>query len=49
MKSFLDVVANSACVEAFLISKQAIEYLTTQNLKNIFEYIVQEKEADRPY
>lgn len=28
MKSFLDVVANSACVEAYLINKQGIEYLS---------------------
>ena len=40
MKSFLDVVAMSACVEVFLITKQGIEYLSGQNLKNIYECIV---------
>ena len=49
MKSFLDVVANSACVEAYLITKPGIEYLSGQNLKNIYECIVQEKEPDRPF
>jgi len=48
MKSFLDVVADSAVVEAFMINKQSIQYLSDAYLKNIFENIVQEKEPDRP-
>ena len=49
MKSFLDIVADSASVEAFLITKSALEFLTGQNLKNVYETIVQETEPDRPY
>ena len=48
MKSFLDVVADSAVVEAYLITKTAIQYLADYHLKNIYEIIVQEKEPDRP-
>ena len=32
MKSFLDVVADSAVVEAFLITTQGIQYLSDQYL-----------------
>lgn len=49
MKSFLDIVADSASVEAFLITKQGLEYLSQQNLKNVYETIVQETEPDRPF
>ena len=49
MKSFLDIVADSAQVEAYLITKQNLEYLSGQNLKNVYETIVQEIEPDRPY
>ena len=49
MKSFLDVVADSAVVEAFLITTQGIQYLSDQYLQNIYENIVQEKEPDRPF
>ena len=49
MKSFLDIVADSACVEAYLITKQGIQYLSDKYLKNVYEMIVQEKEPDRPF
>ena len=49
MKSFLDVVADSAIVECFLLTKQGIQYLSDQYLKNIYEEIVVMKEPDRPY
>lgn len=48
MKSMLDVVADSAVVEAYLITKTAINYLNDNYLKNAYEFIVQEKEPDRP-
>ena len=48
MKSFLDIVADSAVVEAYLITKTAMQYLTEGHLKNIYELIVQEREPDRP-
>ena len=48
MMSFLDIVADSAVVEAYLINKQAIQYLSDHYLKNIYEVIVQEMEPDRP-
>jgi len=40
MQSFLDIVADSAEVEAFLVSKTAIQYLSEHYLKNAYEYIV---------
>jgi len=49
MKSFLDIVADSAVVEAYCITKQAIQFLSDSNLKNIYEIIVQTKEPDRPF
>ena len=42
------MVADSAEVEAYLITKTAIQYLADNHLKNIYEIIVQEKEPDRP-
>ena len=48
MKSFLDIVADSAVVEAYLITKKAMQYLTEGHLKNIYELIVQEREPERP-
>ena len=48
MKSFLDIVADSACVEAYLITKQGIQYLSEKYLTSVYESIVQEKEPDRP-
>ena len=48
MMSFLDIVADSAEVEAYLITKTAIQYLSDHYLKNIYEVIVQEMEPDRP-
>lgn len=44
----MDIVADSAEVEAYLITKTAIQYLADNHLKNIYEIIVQEKEPDRP-
>ena len=49
MKSFLDIVADSASVETYLITKQNLEFLSGQNLKNVYETIVQETEPDRPF
>ena len=40
MKSLLDVVADSAVVEVYLISKNAIQYLSDNYLKNAYEFIV---------
>ena len=48
MKSLLDIVADSAVVEAYLITKQGIQYLSDKFLKGIYEDIVQQKEPDRP-
>ena len=49
MKSFLDVVADSAIVDCYMLTKQAIHYLSDQYLKSVFEDIVQETEPDRPF
>lgn len=49
MKSLLDVVADSAIVECYLLTKHAIHYLSDTYLKGVFEDIVQETEPDRPY
>ena len=48
MKSFLDVIADSGTVEAYLITRQEMQYLSEHFLTQIYDSIVQIKEPDRP-
>ena len=48
LKSYLDVIADSGTVEAYLITKQEMQYLSDQFLETIYDSIVQVKEPDRP-
>jgi len=41
MKSFLNVVADSGVVEAYLITKTEMQYLPDSELKIIFDWITQ--------
>ena len=47
-KSYLDVIADSGTVEAYLLTKQEMQYLPDHCLASIFDAIVQIKEPDRP-
>ena len=44
----MDVIADSGTVEAYLITKQEMQYLSDALLESIYEAIVQVKEPDRP-
>ena len=48
MKSYLDVIADSGTVEAYLVTKQEMQYLSDHFLETIYDHIVQIKEPDRP-
>ena len=49
MKSLLSVVADSSIVEVWIIDKKMMQYLKEKDLKTIYEKIVQDNDADRPY
>ena len=49
MKSLLSVIADSSIVEVWIIDKKMMEYLKEKDLKIIYEKIVRDSEADRPY
>jgi len=49
MKSLLSVIADSSIVEVWIIDKKMMEYLKEKDLKIIYEKIVIDSEADRPY
>ena len=49
MKSLLSIVADSSIVEVWVIDNKMMEYLKEKELKIIYEKIVQDTDADRPY
>ena len=48
LKSYLDVIADSGTVEAYVITKQEMQYLSDAFLESVYDSIVQVKEPDRP-
>jgi hypothetical protein len=49
MKSLLSVIADSSNVEVWIIDKKLMGYLSENELKRIYERIVLDNDADRPY
>jgi hypothetical protein len=49
MKSLLSVIADSSTVEVWIIDKKVMGYLSENELKRIYERIVLDNDADRPY
>ncbi len=49
LKSFLSIIADSGQVEIYILDKADMSYIPDHVLKQIFEQIAKEKEADRPF
>jgi hypothetical protein len=48
LKSFLNVIADSGVVEAYLLTKLEMQYLPDEDLKVVYDSICQVREPDRP-
>jgi hypothetical protein len=49
MKSLLSVIADSSTVEVWIIDKKVMGYLSETETKKIYERIILDNDADRPY